>query len=87
MSATVQGYVIRSTDGSETTYLAFRRFWFSSRFEGAWVHDAAPSVAECATWETKPSDFCRATWSEDDGNMKVGDWNPWPPRATGEKTS
>lgn len=78
MSATVQGYVIRSTGGGETTHLARGRYWFSSRFEGAWVHDAAPTVDECATWETRPTDFCRATWSPDDGTQKAGEWHPWP---------
>lgn len=74
----VQGYIVRADCGDGLRYLASYSVWLSSRIEGAWVHEAVPTARECESWETKPLEFCRATYdSENGGNRKTGPWLPW----------
>ena len=79
-----RGFVIRASKGGDgvASHLASYKVWFADRFEGAWVHLSVPTEEECADWETKPTDFCAATWSSSSGNQKAGDWTPWPPEST-----
>ena len=78
-----KGYVIRTEAAADgvASHLSWHRVWFSDHFAGAWVHARVPTKQECTGWETKPTDFCAAAWSDVSGNRRVGPWIPWPPEA------